>query len=177
MKIDIEKVKLAKTGDKNAFAELYDSVSTDLYRMALHNLGNSFDAEDVVSETFIEAYKGIKNLREESSFKPWIMRILYIRCKRKVGDYIKDRATDDIEEHLDISDTASSVEQSTSVKVTVQTAMEKLGEDERSIIILSVLNGYTTKEIGEILSMPHGTVSSKLHRAYSKLRVIIGERP
>ena len=54
---------------------LYDQVAKDLYRVALYTLGNPQDAEDVVSETFLEAYKGLRNLRDDSKFKAWIMRI------------------------------------------------------------------------------------------------------
>ncbi len=177
MKIDIDKVIHAREGDKTAFAEVYDSVALDLYRVALYNLGNSYDAEDVVSETFIEAYKGIKNLREPESFKPWIMRILHIRCKRKITQYIKDKQTDDISEQLDLMDESINVEEDSTKKVVVTEALNSLHPEEKNIIILSVLQGYTTKEIGEILEVPHGTISSKLHRAYGKLRKIIGTRP
>ena len=85
MKIETEPVRSARLGDKESFAQVYDQVAMDLYKVALYTLGNAHDAEDVVSETFIEAYKGIKNLRDDSSFKPWIMRILSIRCHRAPG--------------------------------------------------------------------------------------------
>ena len=86
--IDVEIVKAAKRGDPESFARVYDMIAPELYRVALYTLGNAQDAEDAVSETFVEAYKGIRNLRDESSFKRWMMTILSIRCKRRIGGYI-----------------------------------------------------------------------------------------
>lgn len=83
MDINLEYVSRAKQGDAQSFAMLYDQVAKDLYRVALYTLGNPQDAEDVVSETFLEAYKGLRNLRDDSKFKAWIMRILSIRANGK----------------------------------------------------------------------------------------------
>ena len=104
MVVDVEAVKRARLGDKESFGEVYQQIADDLYRVALYSLGNAHDAQDVVSETFMEAYKGIKNLRDEGSFKAWIMRILSIRCKRKIGQYIAGRNELDIDDFLDLSD-------------------------------------------------------------------------
>lgn len=176
MKISTKTVESARNGDKESFAALYDSVKDDLYKLALYNLGNSHDAEDAVSETFVEAYKGIAGLRDPASFKAWIMRILYIRCKRKVADYIKDRNQLDIEEMVDLTDEKDDMEGSVSEKFTVSSALNLLNSDEKNIVILSVLHGYTTKEISKIMNIPHGTVSSKLYRTYGKLRKILTEK-
>ena len=168
--ISLDKIHQAKQGDKDCFAQIYESVAPDLYKVALYTLGNSHDAEDVVSETFIEAYKGIKNLRDESSFRPWIMKILSIRCKRKIGDYVKGKANMDLDDFVNMASEDGDLAQDCSEKATVMAALDTLTSQERMIVILSVLQGYTTKEIAQILSCPHGTVSSKLHRTLIKLR-------
>ena len=80
--IDVNKVEAARDGDRESFAQVYECIAPDLYKVALYTLGNAHDAEDVVSEAFIEAYRGIANLRDPSSFKPWMMKILSVRCKR-----------------------------------------------------------------------------------------------
>lgn len=175
MKISADTVEKAKNGDKEAFAQIYDSIATDLYKLALFNLGNTYDAEDVVSETFVEAYKSIKTLRDLNSFKPWIMRILYIRCKRKVSEYIKGRSNSDIEEFTDLCDEKIDMEKDVSEKSTIMSALDMVSFEEKEIVLLYVIHGYTTKEISKILNMPHGTVSSKLHRTYAKLRKILTE--
>ena len=175
MKIETELVRSARLGDKESFAQVYDQVATDLYKVALYTLGNAHDAEDVVSETFIEAYKGIKNLRDDSSFKPWIMRILSIRCKRRIGGYVKEKGNVDIEECINAPAEEGDLAGSASERVTVLQALGSLSEQERLIISLAVMQGYTTREVSEMLNIPHGTVSSKLHRSLIKLRKILEE--
>ncbi len=170
MVVDVEAVKRARLGDKESFGEVYQQIADDLYRVALYSLGNSHDAQDVVSETFIEAYKGIKNLRDESSFKAWIMRILSIRCKRRIGQYITGRNELDIDDFLDLSDHRTGVEEKSTEKLALLNALETLTPQERQIVALAVVQGYTVRETAEILGAPQGTVSSKLHRTLKKLR-------
>lgn len=170
MVVDVNAVTLAKQGDRESFARVYEQVADDLYRVALYSLGNAHDAQDVVSETFIEAYKGIKNLRDAGSFKPWIMRILSIRCKRKISQYVTKRSEMDIDDFLDLDDGNDSVEEQSTKKIMLLRALEKLSEQEREIIVLAVIQGYTVRETADILGAPQGTVSSKLHRSLKKLR-------
>lgn len=171
MVVDVTAVKQARLGDKDSFAEVYQQIADDLYRVALYSLGNAHDAQDVVSETFIEAYKGIKNLRDDNSFKPWIMRILSIRCKRKIGQYITGRSEMDIEDFLDLSEEGDGLEEKSTRKIALVNALETLTPQERQIIALAVVQGYTVRETAEILGAPQGTISSKLHRTLKKLRV------
>lgn len=173
MVIDIQQVEAARSGDKQSFAQVYECIAPDLYKVALYTLGNVHDAEDAVSETFIEAYKGITKLRQPESFKPWMMRILSIRCKRKISDYIKDKNVFDIESFISTLPDESDVAGDVSQQVTVMGAMGRLNEQERLIVVLSVLQGYTIKEISTILGAPQGTISSKLHRTLAKLRKIL----
>ena len=169
MKVNIEDVIQARAGKRESFGLVYTGVAPDLFEVGIYTLGNSHDAEDVVSETFLEAYKGIRNLRDENSFRPWIMKILSVRCKRKISDYIKGKGQLDIDELLDLSTGSDGQTERTEVL----TAMEKLTPEERTIVVLSVLQGYTIREIAQILSCPQGTVSSKLHRTLKKLRTML----
>ncbi|MDR2909200.1 MAG: sigma-70 family RNA polymerase sigma factor [Oscillospiraceae bacterium] len=175
MVVDVIKVEAARKGDRQSFAQVYESIAPDLYKIALYMLGNSHDAEDAVSEAFIEAWKGIANLRDAGSFKPWMMKILAIRCKRRIADYVKHKNTFDIDSFVvSLSDDAD-LSSDVSEQVTVLGALSRLSPQEREIIALSAVQGYTTKEIAAILQSPQGTVSSKLHRALAKLRKMLGE--
>ncbi len=166
MNVDIGAVRRAKEGNAESFELVYAQVAHDLYRMALYMLGNTHDAEDAVSETFLEAYKGIKNLRDENSFRPWIMKILSVRCKQKIKGYIKEKNTAHVDELVGLA--GKDVDMAVTAEVTA--ALGQLSTDERMIVILSVVQGYTSKEISQVLSCPQGTVSSKLHRSLRKLR-------
>ncbi|MCL2857489.1 MAG: RNA polymerase sigma factor [Oscillospiraceae bacterium] len=171
--IDVNKVEAARNGDKDCFAQVYECIAPDLYKVALYTLGNAHDAEDVVSETFIEAYRGIANLRDASSFKAWMMKILSVRCKRKVAEYVKHKNTFDIEGFMTTLSDESDIGTDISEQVTVVDALGRLNSKERQIIALSVLQGYSNKEIAQILGAPQGTVSSKLHRSLVKLRKML----
>ena len=170
MKIISQDVERAKLGDRQAFANLYGAVSLDLYKLALYTLNNVEDAEDVVSETFVEAYKGLKNLREVDSFRPWIFKILSIRCKRRIGKYVKEKGNIDLEDYVE-----EGVDGGENLKVEMQQALAKLTVEEREIVIMSAIHGYTMKEIAEIKNLPQGTVSSKLHRTLKKLRNLLAQ--
>ena len=160
MIIDPQQVIQAREGDRGAFGAVYEAVAKDLYKMALYTLGSPQDAEDVVSETFIEAWKGIGGLRDENSFRPWIMRILSIRCKRKIGSYIKEKGNIDMEDYIE-----EGVPDRGSQRAEVLEALDRLADDERQ--------GYTMREIAEVMELPQGTVSSKLHRTLKKLRTMM----
>ena len=173
MVVDVEKVDAARRGDKESFAQVYESIVPDLYKVALYTLGNAHDAEDVVSETFIEAYRGIAKLREPTSFRAWIMKILSTRCKHKIAEYIRGKNQFDWEAFSATLTEEGDISADVSEQITVKKALGQLSEAERMIIALSVINGYTTKEISQIMGSPHGTVSSKLHRALAKLRKML----
>jgi len=175
MDVDVGLVERSRAGDKAAFAELYELVQNDMYKFALYTLGNREDAEDAVADTFVDAFRGISKLREPAAFKGWMFRILSIRCKKAVGGYIKRKNTFDIEDFLDTAALPSeNVEADAAENVTLVKALGELSSDERMIISLSALHGYTTKEISDIIGKPQGTVGSKLNRSYKKLREMIG---
>lgn len=173
MVIDSAKIEAARRGDKDSFAQVYESISSDLYKVAYYALGNAHDAEDVVSETFIEAYRGITRLRDVNSFRPWMMKILSIRCKRKIAEYVRGKVVFDIEGFMSTLSEDSDISTDVPQQVAVKSAMARLNPQERMIVVLSVLQGYTTREIAEILGAPQGTVSSKLHRTFAKLRKML----
>ena len=170
MEIRQQDIERARNGDREAFGRLYEAVALDLYRMALYTLGDPQDAEDMVAETFLEAWKGIHNLRETDRFRQWMLRILSVRCKRRVARYIQEKGNIDIDDYLEegVPDTGGP-------RAEVRDAMARLAPDERQIVLLSVLEGYTMREIAEMLGLPQGTVSSKLHRTLKKLRQMLGD--
>ena len=87
----IAHVLLAKNGDSASFCKLYELYYKDMYRFAYYTLGNQQDAEDVISETVLDAFKGIRNLRKPEKFKTWIFQILSTKCKRQIAVYISNR--------------------------------------------------------------------------------------
>lgn len=159
---ELELVKKAQNRDTEAFAQLYESVYKDLYRFALYMLGHREDAEDAVSETVLSVYRQIPSLREPSAFRAWIFRILSNQCMRRRKEYTN--RTEELPEELpgEGRDHAEDL--------AVLSLLDTLTEEERLILSLHLFAGYTSREIGSMLSMNDATVRSKEHRALEKLR-------
>ena len=177
MKVDAELVKKAYFGDKEAFSKLYYSCYKDFYNFAFYTVGNQEDAADIVEDTFVEIWKGIGKLRCAESFVPWAFKILSIRCKKEIAKVIKRREEFDFDELIDTpipgsEDFETDISESTELSF----ALSALDAEERMIVVLSVIYGYTHREIAEIIGKPQGTISSKLYRTYAKLRKRLGEK-
>lgn len=149
------------------FEENYRQVYKDLYRFALYTLGNPQDAEDVVSDAVVDAYRGYGKLRDQGAFRAWIFKILTVKCKRKLKDYVNK--TVELEESSLASEEEWTVEESQDVR----NAFFSLNEEERLIISMSVFGGYNSREIGKDLRLRDTTVRSKLSRALDKMQKVL----
>lgn len=165
-------VKKAQHGDADAFAELYSLVYKDLYRIALLSLNNQHDASDVVSDTVLEAYTSLKDLRNENAFRSWIMKILSAKIKRKQKEYAQVR---NYQTELDDMDGNGQQGQSeiNYEGIEVMDGFRQLGEEDRLILSLDVVSGYKSEEIAEIVGGNANTIRSKAARAREKLKRIL----
>ena len=168
-------VLLASKGDKDAFTEIYHSCYNDFYKFSLYTLGNAEDAADAVSDAFFEVWKGLPKLKNPDCFASWAFRILAVCCKKQISGIIQKRKTYDLDDLTETpSDSAAPLEESITEASALAHALSQLDAEERMVIVFSVLYGYTNKEIAEMLGKPQGTVSSKIHRTYAKLRSMLG---
>ena len=156
----------AKAGDTEAFGALYEYHAGDMYRYALYVLGSQCAAQDAVQEAALAAFRSIHSLRDPTSFRPWLFRILANRCKRQLRSKYAPP-----EESLDeqFAEPASS-DAPLGCALELRQAIAALPQAERDVVFLSVLEGYDSGEIGRILGLRPGTVRSKLSRALAKLR-------
>lgn len=153
-------VQSAMAGDRNAYGNLYENYATDMYRFALAVCKNSFDAQDAVQETAISVFKSISSLKNPDKFKSYLFSSLSNTCKRILS---KNNNTNEFE---DTGYTDSEIEFS----IPVREALEKLDDVSKEIILLSVVAGFKSHEIGRIMDLPSATVRTKQKRALSKLR-------
>ena len=161
MSKEIKKLVLsAMAGDKNAYGNLYENFATDMYRFALAACKNSFDAQDAVRETAISVFKSISSLKNPDKFKSYLFSSLSNTCKRILS---KNNNTNEFE---DTGYTDSEIEFS----IPVREALEKLDDVSKEIVLLSVVAGFKSHEIGRIMDLPSATVRTKQKRALSKLR-------
>lgn len=163
----------AKSGDTEAFGQLYSMVWKELYRAALYALGNREDAEDAVQETAVEAYRSIRSLRDESAFRSWIFTILMRSCRRRFRSLATARRGITLEE-LDEVGLAASTD-NPDQRLELRKALLGLRPDERLVVILSVIGNYSSSELAHVLKRPSSTVRSQLHRGLGKLRHILCE--
>lgn len=162
MEISNELVRKAKRGDDEAFSQLYEIIYKDMYRYANYLLDNSMDAEDVVSETVLEAYKSIKKLRNEELFKNWIFKILTVKCKNRRKKYIN--------KNIELTEDIACSDKDFDEMHDVNMAFKILTEEEREVVSMAVFAGYKSAEIAECMGLNANTVRSKLSRALSKMQ-------
>jgi RNA polymerase sigma-70 factor (ECF subfamily) len=147
-----------------------------LYNTAYRMTRNSEDAEDLVQETYLKAYKYYDKFKEGTNFKAWLFKILkntFINSYRKRQSEPLKSDFADIEDAFEtqvseeVTARAKNPEQELLKDVLdedVQSALEELPDDYRMAVILADLEGFSYKEISEILEVPLGTVMSRLYR-------------
>lgn len=156
-------VKLAMDGNTKAFARLYSLVYKDLYHIALYSLRSSHDACDVVSDTVLDAFCSIHKLKDEKAFRNWIMRILSAKIKQKQRDYFSDTTV--------LTDENEPENEFDFENLELKEAMEKLDPQDRLILSLSAIDGYTSEEISQICDIKANTVRSRIARIKKRLRL------
>ncbi len=149
-----------------------DSLYNTAYRMAR----NSEDAEDLVQETYLKAYKYYDKFQEGTNFKAWLFKILkntFINSYRKKQQTPPESDFSEIEDSFErlVSDEVSSRTRSPEdeflanvLDAEIQKALEALPSDFRVVVLLADIEGFTYKESAEILDVPVGTVMSRLYR-------------
>ena len=154
----------ASAVDKQAFARRYLQHKGSLYRYAYFKLGNAQDAQDAVSDCIVEAYAGISRLKSEKAFVSWLFKILYRKCCAVLSGYSSRQAETSLDEgeEIPVSDSHLAPE--------LEEALGILAPEDRDIVLLSVIAGYKTREIAEMLGINHATVRSKLSRALAKMK-------
>jgi len=151
-----------------------------LYNTALRMTRNPQDAEDLVQETYLKAYKYYDKFTEGTNFKAWLFRILkntFINNYRKRQQEPPQNAFDEIEDVFEsqVSADSSSIpnpEEDALENVLdedVQRALDALPDEYRMVVILADLEDFSYQEIADILEIPVGTVMSRLYRARRRL--------
>ena len=170
--------------DQQAFAEQAMEYMPQLYSTALRMMANASDAEDLVQETYLKAYKGFAGFEQGTNLRAWMFRILtntYINSYRSKKRRPEETELDDVEdfylyrrmgglEAVRASRSAEDELMDLFSDVEVQSAIDALPESYRLAILLSDVEGLSYKEIAEDLDIPIGTVMSRLHRGRKALQ-------
>lgn len=173
--------------DQNAFAHEAMQYAPQLYSTAVRMTHNAQDAEDLVQETYLRAYRAFVGFEEGTNLRAWLFRIMtnaYINLYRKKQRQVKEQEYGEIEDlflyrRLRWFDTDAVAESAESEMMAlfpedaVREALDELPEEYRVPVLLADVQGFSYKEIAEMLDIKIGTVMSRLHRGRTRLQLAL----
>jgi len=179
-------IAAAQAGDLNAFNQLITDYQSPVYNLAYRIMGDGDSASDAVQEAFISAYKNLQHYRG-GSFKAWLMRIVTNACydelrRRKRRPAASLEALTVVEQGPDAETEASLVSHAESPEAfterrelarQLQTCLDGLPEDMRSVVVMSDVMGMEYAEIAASTGAALGTVKSRLSRARARMRACL----
>jgi RNA polymerase sigma-70 factor (ECF subfamily) len=170
-----------KAGDRAEFARMVDAYSDLIYRLAVKMLGNAQDAEDILQETFIKAFRHLKNFDGRSSLSTWLYRIatnealMFLRRQRPDTLSVEEPAEleEGEQEPLQIVDWCCMPEEelmSAEAQEQLDRAIDRLPPGLRIVFVLRDIQGLSTLETGQVLNLSDMAVKTRLSRARLRLR-------
>ena len=187
--IDKVLVERVQQGDKASFDILVSKYQRKLFRLVLRFVHNQTEAEDVVQETFIKAYRALHQFRGEAAFYTWLYRIGINTARNFLDNRGRrvpastDMTAEQVEsfsegENLRDINTPESVLASKQIAQTVNLAIDELPDDLRTALMLREMEGLSYDEIATVMDCPIGTVRSRIFRAREavavRLRPLLG---
>jgi RNA polymerase sigma-70 factor (ECF subfamily) len=170
-----------RDGDRVEFARLVEEYSPMIYRLGLKMLNNPQDAEDILQETFIKAYKNIDNFDGRSTVSTWLYRIATNEALMSLRKKRPDTVSFDVpsifdtepQEPLQIVDWCCLPEEeflSAESRMRLDEAAERLPDSLRVVFVLRDIEGLSTRETAEVLDISEMAVKTRLSRARLRLR-------
>lgn len=168
-------------GDRTEFARLVDAYSAPIYRLALRIVGNPQDAEDVLQETFIKAFRNLRTFEGRSSFATWLYRIAsneaLMSLRRLKPEALSVDATvetpDGEQDPVEIADWCCLPEDellSAEAREYLDKAIGQLSATLRVVFLLRDIEGLSVRETAEALNISEAAVKTRLLRARLQLR-------
>ena len=164
----------ARSGDREAFAELYDEHVDRVYRYLLSRVRDSADAEDLTSEVFTRAFANIRRYRwQGKSLLAW----LYTIARNAVTDRMRRaRPMVDLENAFGVADGAPTAHEYVEARDrarAVRQAMTKLTGDQQEVLLLRFMESYSSQEVARMLGKNEGAVRALQFRALGRLRKLL----
>jgi RNA polymerase sigma-70 factor (ECF subfamily) len=169
-------IEAARGGDTEAFRRIVMNLEQRVAATVIGMIGPGPEAEDIGQETFIRLYRALPNFRGDSSLASYVTRIAINLCKDERLKRKKHTAvfsqSDDAAAAL--APDPASQRDTLEDRDLADKALLQLSEEYREVVVLRLLDGFSTRETAEILAVPEGTVTSRLARAQMKLKDILG---
>lgn len=182
-KILIEK---AKSGDESSFETLILSCQNRAYNIAYRYMKNEEDAMDALQESFIKIFRHLDKFKADSKFETWVYRIVVNTCNDLLRKNSPLKTVDSIYRNEDEKDTVIDIPDTTGLpeKILGQKeesqqilqCLEMLNKEQKDIVLLRDVHGFSYEEISKILGCTIGTVKSRIFRSRSRLKEIILEQ-
>jgi RNA polymerase sigma-70 factor (ECF subfamily) len=171
---DMMLVEACLRGDRNAFDELVDRYEGPLYSAAYRITGSVEDAMDATQSAFVNAYEKLHTFDPSYRFFSWIYRIAINQSLNLVG---RRKNQTELEESTVTTDRGpAEVFDTNETRGQLKRALLELEPHYRTVIVLKHLEGFSYREISELLDIPENTVKSRLFTARQRLRVVLTER-
>lgn len=174
-------------GDQDAFNEIFDRFSKQIYNFINKQVVEHESVEDLVQEVFLRVYKSAKNFDPEKKFSSWIYKIALNEVKRhwkraasrqtySLNQPLGDEGGDSERQDLirDERDTPDTTVEKAIFSKDLRELIDRLPEKQKTVVLLKVYNELTFEEIAEICDCPLSTVLSRMRYAVSKLRRWLG---
>jgi RNA polymerase sigma-70 factor, ECF subfamily len=173
---DLELIKDSLNGDKRAFGEIMSRYQKMVARTVKGMLGDSVYAEDIGQEVFVHLYHSLPGFRGDSKLSTYIQKIAVnltlneIKRRKRFFSMFSHKPNDEMYE-IEIADI--DFQDKSEAREIVNKALSEMDPKFRIIVVMRMLQGYSTKETAEILELPMGTVLSRLSRAQEQLKDIL----
>jgi len=185
-KVEDFSLEALRAGDRAEFARLVETYSNIIYRLAIKMLKDPQDAEDVLQETFLKAYRHLSGFDGRSSLSTWLYRIatneaLMALRKRKFKTVSIDEPVDDdepLQAPVEIVDWCCLPEHemmSSEARTHLDLAIDMLSPALRAVFVLRDIQGLSTQETADVLGLTEEAVKTRLSRARLKLREVLSE--
>jgi RNA polymerase sigma-70 factor (ECF subfamily) len=173
---DQKLVRYAQSGERRAFDQLVLKYRSRIVELAMRYTRNRADAEDATQESFIKAYQGLRHFRNDSAFYTWLYRIAS-NCAKNL---LKARRHNSIKNAIDFSDyhhavrhpmclwdlaTPEELALTADIRGMANATLENLSKEQRTAIRLREIDGLSYQQIAAAMSIPVGTVRSRVFRA------------
>ena len=179
-------VRRTQKGDNAAFDVLVGRYKERLYATVYHMTSNREDANDLVQDTFIKAYKSLRSFRGQSSFYTWVYRIAvnrtinFIKRRKNRNQYSLDDVDSSIQTDPDLVELMSHVTPRREVALTelqqkLNEALQQLSEPHRAVVAMHDIQGMTHADIARVMKCSEGTVRSRLFYARQQLQGLLSD--
>jgi len=171
---DAELVRQILAGRTEAFAQLVDRHHARCLRLATHLLADSDDAEDVVQEVFLRAYRHLGNYRERDKFGAWLTRILVNQCRTRASRNARYVALDPDVHTADL--VVNPADDDVARRIELARAMQQLGPEQREALVLRFTDELSYDEMATITGVGVSALKMRVQRACARLRTLLTER-